>query len=417
MHDAGPTLDGLICGKEVVVGVQPDTSSPLRALLVQSNYWRWSVATQMTRLSPLMMSLGFVLAGAYATGTYAAGGLMVTAYEIAQVGASRVAGRLLDRLGPAIGAPRLLGLAGIALAGLAAAVAFKAPAPLLVLLAGVAGALPAGISGGMRSLLSDTVTPRLLAPALAIDATIIDVVVVTAPLLVLAVDVVAGPPGVLVAMVGATVVAAFLVRGLRDAVTGPSNANVPSVRGRWSVSSNPRFVFWLLVSLAFGQALGTAETCALPVAARLGGGTVQAVGLVAALALTSALAGILYAAFAHRLAAGAFLRACALLGLLIAGSIGLGLATDWVTTVAAMIALGLGAAPLNTVRSQAAEAEVPPACKTEAFSVLFATQIIGFALGGLFLAILPLKATLIAGGASGIAALILSPLLLHRHYH
>ncbi len=79
-----------------------------------------------------------------------------------------------------------------------------------------------------------------------------------------------------------------------------------------------------------------------------------------------------------------------------------------------MIALGLGAAPLNTIRSHAAEAEAPPLRKAEVFSVLFAANNIGFALPGVLLAILPLGATLIVGGASGFVALVAAPLLLRR---
>jgi len=362
------------------------------------------------RLAPLMTALAFVLAGRYATGGYAVGGLMVTAYEVANVCGASFAGRFLDRRGPAVGAPRLLGLSALALTGLAAAVAFRAPAALLVLLAAIAGALAAGVGGGLRSLLSDAVPPRLLAPAIAIDATIIDMVVVAAPLLVLVAALV-GPPGAIVAMAGASAVAALLVRGLRGAPDIAVSGVLPPP-DRWAVWRNPRFVFWLLVSLAFGHTCGTAEIGALPLATRLGGGTGTAAGLVAALAATSALSGVAYAAFAHRLAVGAVTRECVLLALLILGCLALGLATGWATAAAAMIALGLYTAPLNTVRSQAAEGEAPPTQKAEAFSVLFAANNIGFALPGLLLAILPLSATLIAGGASGIVALAAASLLL-----
>jgi len=311
-----------------------DTShagSPLRALLVYRRYWRWSAAAQMARLSPLMAALAFVLAGAYATGRYAVGGLMVTAYEVAGVCCAPFAGSLLDRLGPVIGVPRLLGLSTLALAALAAAVALRAPASLLVSLAALAGALPAGVGGALRSLLSDAVPPRLLAPALAIDATVVEVVVVAAPLFVSAAAI-AAPPGAIVAMAAAAAAAALLVRGLRGAPSAPAvsgDGGAPSSSDRRTVWSNRRFVFWLIVSLAFGHAAGTAEIGALPLATRLGGGTGAAAGLVAVLAATSALSGVAYAALAHRLAAGAVARACVLLALLVLGCLALGLATGW----------------------------------------------------------------------------------------
>jgi len=93
---------------------------------------------------------------------------------------------LLDRIGPAVGIRRLLGKAVVALCGLAAAVALRAPAPALLLLVAVAAALAAGAPGAMRALLSQAVPPRSGASALAVDSTVVEPVVVAAPLLVAA---------------------------------------------------------------------------------------------------------------------------------------------------------------------------------------------------------------------------------------
>ncbi len=387
--------------------------SPLRDLITTRSYWRWSAAAQLTRLPTMMTSLAFVLAGTAATGRYAVGGLMVAMYVIAQVCSGPFAGRLLDRIGPATGAMRLLGTSFFALTGLTIAVAIKAPAPVLMLLAALAGALTGGIGGAMRTLLSAAVPHRLLGPALAIDATMVEIVVVTAPLLV-SVAAIPTPTAAIAAMAAIAALATFLMRGVRDRA-GTARGSGPALpHERWTWWTNPRYLFWLLVSVAFGHALGTAETCALPLSLHLGGGTGRAAGLVAALAITSALSGVAYAAFSHHLAAGAFRQAHLLLAALILGSLVLGLASGWPTAVGAFIALGLCTAPLNTVRSQAVEAEIPSARRTEAFSILFAANGVGFALGGLFLAALPLHATLAAGGASGIIALLASPLLLRR---
>jgi predicted MFS family arabinose efflux permease len=79
-----------------------------------------------------------------------------------------------------------------------------------------------------------------------------------------------------------------------------------------------------------------------------------------------------------------------------------------------MVVLGLSTAPLSTVRQVAAEDEAPPERRAEAFSVLFAAHNVGFALSGLLLAALPLSATLMLGGASGLVALLAAPALLRR---
>ena len=358
----------------------------------------------------MMAVLAFVLVGTYATGTYAVGGLMVTVYTIAQVCAAPFAGRLLDRLSPVVGSSRLLGLTSLVLAGLAAAVFLNAPAPILVLLVAFAGALPAGTSGAMRSLLSQAVPQQLLASALAIDATVIELVVVSAPLVVLVVSALS-PPYAVVAMACVTAMAALLVRGLRGMTHVSDATHVPQFATGQTLWHNPRFIFWLVVSIAFGHALGTAETCALPLSRRFGSGTGGAAGLVAALAVTSALSGVAYAGLTHRFTVGSLRQACVLLAFLVAGSLCLGLAPTWITAVGAMVALGACTAPLNTVRQQAAEAEVPPARRAEAFGILYSANGIGYSLGGLTLALLPLSATLIAGGISAIVALGLAPFL------
>src|ERR671918_565524 len=124
----------------------PHPPSPVREVVALRRYWQWSVALQAARLPPLMASLAFVLAGTVA-GDYRVGALMVTAYTVAGVAWSPFAGRRLDRLGPAIGAPRALGWSALVLVLLAVAVAQQAPPPVLLLLVALAGALPAGVSG------------------------------------------------------------------------------------------------------------------------------------------------------------------------------------------------------------------------------------------------------------------------------
>lgn len=360
-----------------------------------------------------MVPLAFVLVGTYASGSQAVGGLMVTVYIISEVCCAPMAGRLLDRLGPAVGIPRVLGLAVVVLSGLAAAVALRAPAPVLFLLVAVAAALAAGAPGAMRALLSQAVPPHLVAPALAVDSTVIELVVVSAPLLVAAAAAPA-PPGAIIAMAGATAIAALLARSLRRpalASSEPVAADTSAATGPRPLWRNRRFAFWMVVGAAYGHAVGTAETGALPLALRLGGGPREAAALIVVLPISSALSGIVYAGVAHRVALGAVGQASMLLAVLVAGALGLGLSTHWAMAAGAMVMLGIPIAPLGTVQSQAAEADVPPDRKAEAFGVLYAANGVGYALGGLFLALLPLRDMLLLGAASGVIALMLVPTL------
>jgi hypothetical protein len=211
----------------------------------------------------------------------------------------------------------------------------------------------------MRSLLNDVVSPRLLGPAIAIDATVVEFTVVSAPLLVVAAAVF-GPPAAILIMAAAATLAMLVLRRLPvDRSRMPPATSTPDAP-QWPAWRTPRFVFWLLASLAFGHALGAAETGALPLAIRLGGGTGQAAALVAALATASAASGVAYAVLGSRLHRGPFTQARVLLALLILGCLGLGLATHWFAAGAAMVVLGLSTAPLSAVRQVAAEDEVHP---------------------------------------------------------
>jgi MFS family permease len=363
-----------------------------------------------------MVPLAFVLVGTYAAGSQAVGSLMVTVYILAEVCCAPLAGRLLDRIGPAVGLPRVLGLASFVWCGLALAAALRAPAPVLFLLVALAAALGAGAPGAMRALLSQTVPPQLVAPAVALDAIAVEVVVVTAPLLV-ALTAAPSPPGAIIAMAAAIAIASALVRGQRRPVpTTPASvsAGASAAIGPQALWRNRRFAFWILVGVTLGYTIGTAEIGALPRALRLGGGPHEAAALIAVLGISSALGGLVYASVAHRFALGAVGRASILLAGLVAGSVALGLSAHWATAVGAMGALGLCCSPLGTVQSQAAEADAPAGRQAEAFGILYAASGVGYALGGLLLALLTVREMLLFGAASALLALMLVPTLGHR---
>lgn len=391
--------------------VPPPT--PVRVLLAHRGYWHWSASAFVGRLPPLMVPLAFVLVGTYTSGSPAVGSLMVTVYILSEVCCAPLAGRLLDRVGPAVGLPRVLGVAVVVLCGLALASALRAPAPVLFLLVALAAALGAGASGAMRALLSQTVPPQLVAPALAIDAIAVELVVVSAPLLV-AVTAAPSPPGAIIAMAGATAIAAALVRGLRRPVPttpAPASAGALAAIGPQALWRNRRFAYWIVVGVTLGYAIGTAEIGALPRALRLGGGPREAAALIAVLGISSALSGLVYANVAHRFALGAVGRASILLAGLVVGTVELGLSAHWAMAAGAMVTLGLCCSPLGTVQSQAAEAAAPAERKAEAFGILYAASGVGYALGGLLLALLPVREMLLFGAASALLALMLVPTL------
>lgn len=390
--------------------------TPVRVLLAHRGYWHWSASAFATRLPPLMVPLAFALVGTYASGSQAVGSLMVTVYILTEVCCAPLEGRLLDRIGPALGLPRILGLAAVLWCGIALACALRAPAPVLFLLVALAAALGAGAPGAMRALLSHTVPPRLVAPAIALDAIAVEVVVVIAPLVV-ALAAAPAPPGPILAMAASIGLAAVLVRAQRRprAAAAPGLAGAGIVRtGRQALWRNRRFVFWIAVGVALGYSIGTAEVGAFPRALRLGGGPREAAVLIAVLGSSSALSGLVYATVAHRFALGAIGRACILLVGLVVGTVVLGLSAQWATAAGAMVMLGLCCSPLGTVQSQAAAGDAPAERQAEAFGILYAASGVGYALSGVFLALLPVREIVLVGAACALLALLLVPTLRHH---
>jgi predicted MFS family arabinose efflux permease len=74
-----------------------------------------------------------------------------------------------------------------------------------------------------------------------------------------------------------------------------------------------------------------------------------------------------------------------------------------------MIMLGLCCSPLGTVQSQAAQADAPAERQAEAFGILYAASGVGYALSGLFLALLSMRDLLLFGVACALLALLLAP--------
>ncbi len=107
----------------------------VRALIRRPLWRRWAAASGLSRLPVAMVPLAFVLAGQYATGSFAAGALLVSVHALSEAVAAPWGGRLLDRREVRGGVQQALVVAAGALALLAGAVSLRAPLPLLLLLA------------------------------------------------------------------------------------------------------------------------------------------------------------------------------------------------------------------------------------------------------------------------------------------
>ncbi len=412
---------------------------PVLELARSAPYWCWALATTMLRLPPIMAPMAFVLVSMEYRGSPGLGGLLVGSALLPGVLAGPVCGRLLDRLGMEKWTPRVLVLGAVA--RLLLPVAFLQDAPDWVLFACVliGTVITSGVGGATRTLLNKTVPPHLIGPALSLDSIAVEVVVISAPFLV-ALTAIADPLYALIAMGVATLIgAAMLHPRYRASVAAPGVATGPSVTASaaeepapsaassgsaahvaagasrppaGSLWRNRPFLFWTLVTLAFGQLLGTADVGVLPRVAQDGGGTTQAAILTGALGTASAIAGFAYAWYAHRIRLSFVRQAVVLLLLMIAGSLAIALAGGYVALAVAFVALGLCTAPLNTVMNEAPGHLVPENRMTEAFGTLMSAQSVGFALAGGLLSVLPVSRMLLLGGATAVLTLAVAPALL-----
>lgn len=395
--------------------------NPMIDILGNKSYIQWSIAVQLMRMPSLMSSLAFVIVGYYATGDYMLGGIMVTVYTLCATFFAIWGGKYIDKVGLKQGLGFLMIGSALVFFILTLVTAFKMPSIFLIILAGLAGALLAGAPGGFRTLLSQVVPKKSISSAMAFDATAIEVVVVTAPIIAATVSVL-WQPGITLTMGIASLISVFLaIRLIQSSnpiiVSTPKRSQIADDRPiilPQNLWSNPRYIFWLLVSIAFGQALGTAETGAFPMSKLLGGGANIAAILIGVIAVFSIISGLLYASFEQRIKYSRFTQACILLIGLVIGCIGLYLSSNWSILIGSLVLIGICTSPLMIIRTQAIEDEIPTEKKSEGFSLMTACHSIGFGLSGLFLAMLPVKGMLIAGACTGVVVLLLAPILFNK---
>ncbi|MDT7723989.1 MAG: hypothetical protein QOI21_565 [Actinomycetota bacterium] len=366
-------------------------------LLRHRDYWRWSAGVQLARLPAAMAPLAFTVLTTAATGSYRLGGIMMSVYVVAELVCAVPSGRLLDRVGPAKGLVLLLVCAATGLGGLAAAASAGASGPTLLTLVVLPGAISGGLSGGFRTLLAGTISDDLLPRAIAVDAMILDGVLILGPALV-AVLTMAGSILPLVVMAVVYLLSATLVPR-RSVPREPASADRPAVPMRTALP-------WLACQFTIGHLLSTVEVAPLPLAQRLGAGQWAAALVIAVLCGASILGSALYAWHGlklgrPRLQAGLLLGGFVVGGSLVAGNFG------WPGLIAGIVVIGSCTGPLVTVASVQMQRLLPEERRSEGFSLSFAVQSTGFGLGSLSVGVLPLYLAPLLGVASALVACLM----------
>jgi MFS family permease len=322
-----------------------------------------------------MASLAILLLIRGTTHSYAAAGLAVGAYALANAACAPLQGRLVDRFGRVLVLAPSAFVQGALLVGLVLAASDRAPAPMLVAVSGLAGAFAPPIAPTVRALLREVFPdPETLDSAYALDAVLQEVIWITGPLVV-AVVIGLASPSVAVLMVGAIYVLGTCLF-LTSPLTRSGARRGPHERG--SALANSRLRALLAPVLLMGVGLGGIEV-GLPALA-IHAGSRPASGLLLALWSVGSMAGGLW--YGSRTwetpLASRYRR---LLVLAIFSTAPLIAARSIPAGVVCSLLAGVTIAPVFTCQYALVSRVVTPGTETEAFTWVSAALIGGLAAG------------------------------------
>jgi len=359
----------------------------------------------LARLPQGMSSLAILLLVRDATHSYAAAGVAVGGYALACAAAVPVQGRLVDRIGRfAVLVPVAIGQA-IALLGLVIAARDGAPAPSLIGLAIVAGALQPAIAPTVRALLGEMLTdPQVRETAYALEAVVQELIWITGPLIVAAAITAISPAGAVL------VSAAVCLLGTASFVTSPrvraGRRRARVVHGRGIVIT-PALRAMLGPVAMMGTSIGLIDV-GIPSLALHAGSRASSGVLLALWSVGSLLGGLWHGGVAWRTSLQQRYR-----WLLIAAVLSVApliVARTIPEGMAASLLAGVTIAPVFSCQYALVGRSVAPGTETEAFTwvaaALMAGLSAGSALGGVLIGGLGVSAPFVAAcAAMGSAAL------------
>ncbi|HET9720150.1 MAG TPA: MFS transporter [Solirubrobacteraceae bacterium] len=343
-------------------------SLPGSARLYASGLW--------ARLPQGMGSLAILLLVHGTTHSYAAAGVAVGAYALANAAIAPLQGRLVDRFGRLrVLLPSGIGQ-GVCLAGLVLAAHLRAATGVLVVLCGVAGALQPPYAPTVRALLREVVhDPGTRESAYALDSVAQELIWITGPLLVALVISATSATGAVLVVAGMAVTGSFVFASspvVRAASQSPAHAR------RGAALASPGLRTLLGPIFLVGTALGAVEV-GIPSLALHAGARWASGPLLAMWSFGSIAGGLWYGSRSWRiplltryrnlLAAGILCTA----PLIVARSVPVGL-------VASLLA-GLTTAPMFSCQYALVGRVVTPGSETEAFGWVAGALISGIAGG------------------------------------
>jgi MFS family permease len=357
-----------------------------RSVLSVPGSLRLLISALFGRLPQGMASLAILLLVRETTHSYAAAGVAVGAYTLANATGAPIQGRLVDRFGQAWVLVPSACLQASMLVGLVVAANTGAHAAILVVLAALAGAFAPPIAPTVRALLREVFhDPHVLDSAYALDAVLQEVIWTVGPLVVAVVIAVASPSAA-VLLLGVIYVLGTSIFVRAPLARGSQRRRSAGERGSALASRELRTL--LLPVLMMGISLGGIEV-GLPSLA-LHAGSRPASGVLLALwAVGSMIGGLWYgsrqwqAPLAERYRMLLMLAVVFTAPLILAHTIPVGL-------VCSLVA-GLTTAPVFSCQYALVSRAVVRGTETEAFTWVSAALIgglaVGTALGGAAIAV------------------------------
>jgi MFS family permease len=353
-----------------------------RALFGTPGVARVAVPSVIGRLPIGMYTLLFVLVVAEGTGSYTAAGLATAANSAATAVVSPLLGRIADRGRAA----SVLAICGVGEAALLVAMVFAlradAPVPVVIGIAGLAGALSPPIGAVTRVVLPRLAPdPASVQTAYALDAIAVELTYVAGPAVVGVVTAVSG------AYVATIVAASITAVGTLALATAPAVRTAyadrpPPVRPSATRRRSPLFARGMVVVLfvAFVQAAayGVMEV-AIPAHAEHLGHASAAGLLMAVWSIGSIAGGLWYSGLTLR--TPPHIQYGVLMLLNVAGFAAILLGTNLLTLGGLLLFAGLFIAPLTAVEFLLVTALAPEGTETEAFTWANTAVYLGFAAG------------------------------------
>ena len=335
-------------------------------------------AAVLGRLAYAVANLALLFTVQQATRSFAAAGAALGAFGLTSF-AMPAKARLLDRFGRRAVLPVLATLCAAALVGTAAAATWVTSPGWYVALA-VAIGLPAPPLGpSMRALWAALAPdPAVRQRAYGLDGVVEESLYAVGPVLVGAVLAV-GSAALALALSGVLLLAGSLAMASAPAAARPGGPVPGRAPARWSGPfASPGYPLLLLTVLGFALASGPLD---LAVAARADrAGHPSAAGyLLAAVAVGSALGGLVWGARSHR--RGPWTHLAGLLAACAAGLAAAAAAPTLLVLGGVLAVLGAAAAPVFVVAYLAADGLVPATGRTEATTWVNTANNVGLAVG------------------------------------